>query len=153
MWSCRPRLFISCIYGLLILVGLYDGGLLVRGMCPRARSFCPSNTLKINGYATNQENPRTSSPLFAAMPKRKSKTFILFLTPSVEKCPLALHFQTGLVSLRCIPLQDETGQHIAPKGTDKHQTLSGFWGPRRPPAPGHFEPLQYNNMKSIFCYN
>ena len=40
---------------------IYDGGLLVCGMYPT--SFFPRNTLKINGFATNQENPRTSSPL------------------------------------------------------------------------------------------
>ena len=32
----------------------YDGGLLVRGMYPT--SFFASNTLKINGFAMNQEN-------------------------------------------------------------------------------------------------
>ena len=39
----------------------YDGGLLVRGMYPT--SFFASNTLKINGFAMNQENLRTTSPL------------------------------------------------------------------------------------------
>ena len=39
----------------------HDGELLVRGMYPT--SFFPSNTLKINGFAMNQENPQTSSPL------------------------------------------------------------------------------------------
>ena len=41
----------------------YYGGLLVRGMYPT--SFFPSNTLKINIFAMNQENPRTSSTLLS----------------------------------------------------------------------------------------
>ena len=41
----------------------YYGGLLVRGMYPT--SFFPSKTLKINIFATNQENPRTSSTLLS----------------------------------------------------------------------------------------
>ena len=45
----------------IIKFGGYDGGLLVRGMYPT--SFFLSNTLKINGFATNQEKPRTNSPL------------------------------------------------------------------------------------------
>ena len=41
----------------------------------------------------------------------------------------------GLVSLRCIPLQDETGQHIAPKGTKHSPVFGGLGGPQ---PPGHF---------------
>ena len=41
---------------------VYGGLLLVHGMYPTL--FFPGNTLKINGFATNQENPRTSSPLY-----------------------------------------------------------------------------------------
>ena len=45
----------------LLTCGMYDVGLLVRGMYPM--SFFPSKTLKINGSTMYQKNPRTSSPL------------------------------------------------------------------------------------------
>ena len=59
--SKENRLLINIVKEILPRRYMYDGGLLVCGMY--STSFFPSNTLKINGFAMNQENLRTSSPL------------------------------------------------------------------------------------------